>query len=173
MFNHVKFKAISPFRANYPLYALRAYDDIREFEEFILISTKYRDYILDCPVLEDTFSERRLTLLGMSDTLEYKIYPLNERFTSVGQLANSNRKWFIDSEGQIVRYKPSKFYNIKYTKVLRADKTWNGNYRLMTKLPVAFVTEQPANYIGYIQIGSGFYLYDLSNEAKPISRKKI
>lgn len=91
----------------------------------------------------------------------------------LSQMVHSKRRWFIDAEGTIVRYKPTKFYHIKYAKVLRADKTWNGYYRLMTKLPVAFVTEQVADYIGYIQVGSGFYLYELSNERKATSRKKL
>ena len=168
-----RFKAITAFQANFPLYALRAYEDIQEFEEFILISSKFRDYILDCPVLKGNYAERRLQLLGMKDDLEFKIYPLRERFTSISQLVNSKRRWFIDAEGTIVRYKPTKFYHVKYAKVLRADVTWNGKHRLMTNLPVAFVTDTVADYIGYIQVGSGYYLYDLSNERKPTSRKKI
>lgn len=168
-----KFKAITPFQAKFPLYALRAYEDIKQFEEFILITSKYREYILDCPALEGNYAERRVKLLGMADQLEFKIYPLRERFTSLSQLANSKRRWFIDAEGCIVRYKPRKFYHIKYVKVLRADRTWNGYYRLMTKLPVAFVTEQVADYVGYIQVGSAFYLYEVTNEKKAISRKKL
>ncbi|BBL19295.1 hypothetical protein KIT04_126 [Vibrio phage KIT04] len=141
------------------------------FGEFVLITSKYREYILDCPTLEGNFAERRVQLLAMD--LEFKIYPLRERFTSISQLVNSKRRWFIDSEGNIVRYKPQKFYHIKYAKVLRADTTWNGKYRLMTKLPVPFVTETVADYIGYIQVGSAFYLYELTNEKKPVTRKKI
>lgn len=167
-----KFKAITAFQAKFPLYALRAYEDIREFEGFILISSKYREYILDCPVLEGNYAERRTKMLGLTD-LESKVYPLRERFSSISQLANSKRRWFIDAEGSIVRYKPSKFYHIKYAKVLKADRTWNGYYRLMTKLPVAFVTEKVANYVGYIQVGSAYYLYNLSDERKAISRKKL
>ncbi|WBU76478.1 hypothetical protein CHLORIS_46 [Vibrio phage Chloris] len=172
MFKPVRFKAITPFQANFPLYALRAYEDIREFEEFVLISSKYREYILDCPSLEGNYAERRTKLLGFTD-LEFKVYPLRERFTSLSQLANSKRRWFIDADGTIVRYKPSKFYHIKYAKVLRADRTWNGYYRLMTNLPVAFVTEQVADYVGYIQVGSAFYLYELSSGRKATTRKKL
>ncbi|AUG85061.1 hypothetical protein FDJ19_gp054 [Vibrio phage Ceto] len=168
----IKFKAVTPFQAKYPLYALRAYEDIKEFEEFILISSKYREYILDCPSLEGDYASRRTQLLGMKD-LEFKVYPLRERFTSISQLVNSKRRWFIDAEGTIVRYKPSKFYHIKYAKVLRADRTWNGYYRLMTNLPVAFVTEQVAEYVGYIQVGSAFYLYELSHRRKATTRKKL
>lgn len=107
------------------------------------------------------------------DELEFKLYPLRERFTTLSQMVNSKRRWFIDADGGIVRYKPVKFHHIVYTKVLRIDRTWNGKYRLMTKLPVTFVTEEAADYIGYIQIGSAYYLYELSAEKKPTCRKKI
>ncbi|AKY02242.1 hypothetical protein AEO54_201 [Vibrio phage vB_VorS-PVo5] len=43
----------------------------------------------------------------------------------------------------------------------------------MTKLPVAFVTEQVAEYVGYIQVGSAFYLYELSHKRKATTRKKL
>lgn len=169
----IRFRAVSPFSAKYPLYALRAYEDITEFEGFTLISSKYREYILDYPAWGGSFADRRLKLLGIKDELEFKIYPLRECFTTLSQLANTSRRWFVDADGSIVRYKPSKFYNIHYIKVLRADRTWNGYYRLTTKLPVAFVTEQVAEYIGYIQVGSGFYLYEVSNEKKATTRKKL
>lgn len=169
----IRFKAITPFQAKFPLYALRAYVGIRAADGFVIVCSRYREYILDCPALEGTFAERRVQLLSMEKELEYKIYPIKERFTTLSQLVNTKRRWFIDAEGNIVRYKPSKFYPVKYIKVLRADRTWNGYYRLMTKLPVAFVTEQVADYIGYIQVGKGFYLYDLSNEKKATTRRKL
>lgn len=155
----------------FPLYAIRANEGISEEGIFTLITTRYAIYVLDCKGLGGNYAYRRTQMLGME--LPYKLYPLKERYSTLAQLANTKRRIYIDSEGDVKKYIPQKYYHIKYTRVLQADRTWNGYYRLMTKLPVAFVTEEVSNYIGYIQIGSAFYLYDLSDEPKPTIRKKI
>ncbi len=138
-----------------------------------MISTRHREYILDCPKLEGDYAARRLQLVSVAQDLEFRLYPLNERFTSISQLANTKRRHFIDADGKVWRYRPSKFHTVEYFKVLRADKTWNGLYRLTTKLPVTFVTEEVKPYVGVIKQGAGYHLFDLSDTKKAPTRKKL
>lgn len=166
-------RPLDALNARFPIYGLRAYDFIEPFEEFIIISTKHREYILDCPKLDGDYAQRRLTLVGCSQDLEFKLYPLNERYTSMGQLANTKRRHFIDADGKVWRYRPTKFYRVEYFKVLRTEKTWNGKYRLTTKLPVTFVTEEVKPYVGVIKFGAGYHLFDLSDTKKAPTRKKL
>ena len=162
---------LNPLKTQFPLYALRPYELITEFEGIKVISTHYTDYVLDCEALEGDYFSRRVQMLEME--LPFKLYPLNERFTTLAQLTHTKRRLFIDREGKIFRYTPQQFAKVEYYKVLRADRTWNGYYRLMTKLPVTFVTEEPCNFIGVIRNGVGFILYDTSDTRKPSTRKKI
>lgn len=155
----------------FPIYALRAYTSIFEFEGFVIIGSRFKDYVLDCPALEGDYYDRRRQLLGME--LAFPLYPLKERYTCLSQLVNSKRRWFIDAEGTIIRYRPTEFYTVEYAKVLSAERTWNGKVRLTTKLPVSFITEGCAAYVGYIRVGAGYVLYELSDEKKPTTRKKL
>lgn len=164
-------KAINAVQAKYPLYALRKYSSITEDDQYYYIHTHYNSYVLDIKNVEGNYAERRIALLNRD--LPYKLYPLKERYSSISQLSRSKKRSFIDTNGDIVHYKPSQFFRIEYAKVLRADRTWNGYFRLTTKLPVSFVTEQVGNYIAYIRVGTAFYLYDICNERKPTSRKKL
>jgi hypothetical protein len=155
----------------FPIYALREYKHIQEYDGYTVISSHLKDYILDDPRLEGDYAARRLQLSSME--LPFKLYPLNQQYSTLSQLANSKKRMFIDSRGKLFKYTPTKFYTIEYTKVLRAEKTWNGWNRLMTKLPVSFVTEQVAPYIAYIKVGSAYYLYGLSNTKEKSHRKKL
>lgn len=158
-------------KAKFPLYALRQFDEITTEGVYVLVHTHFNTYILDIPSLEGNYANRRLKMTSME--LPYKVYPIKEQFNMLSQLANSKRRVFIDSEGKIHKYKPQKFYKVQYVKVLCASKTWNGYYLITTKLPVNFVTDIVPKYIGYIQIGAAFYLYDYSNEPKQPTRKKV
>lgn len=158
-------------KAKFPLYAMRDFSEIITEGVYVLVHTHFGIYVLDIPSIEGNYAERRLAMLAMK--LPHKLYPLKERFSTLSQLSNSKRRFFIDSEGTIRKYKPTKFYKVQYVKVLGASRTWNGLYHLMTKLPVAFVTDIVPKYVGYIQVGAAFYLYDLENELKLPTRKKL
>lgn len=158
-------------KAAFPVYALRAYNSVSEEGMYVLVHTPFDTYVLDCKGLEGDYFSRRTQMLAME--LPYKMYPLREQLNTISQIANSKRRDYIDRDGKLWKYKPSKFYNVKYVKVLAASRTWNGYYLLMTKLPVQFVTEIVPKYIGYIQVGAAIYLYDLSDELKPATKKKL
>lgn len=128
-------------------------------------------YTLDCPSLPGDLTERRIALLHRE--LPFKLYPLNERFTSISQLIHTKRREFLDADGKLIKYKPTRFVKVQCAKVLRVDKTWNGKNRIMTKLPVPFVTEDVGNYLMYIQEGKSYYFFGFSDERQASHRKKI
>lgn len=154
-----------------PLYALRAYAEIVEEEDFTIIKSSYRKYTLDCKGLSGDYATRRLKLLSME--LEHPLYMLKERITTVPQLVLTKRTKFIDRDGNVVRYRKSRFLRVEYTKVLRCDRTWAGNYRLVTTLPTVFLSDTPADYIGYIRDGHSLTLYEKCNERKRTRKVKI
>ena len=158
---------------NFPLYQLRQYDSIQDRGDYTLIFTYHNAYILDCKKLEGDYSQRRTKLLSIKDKLPYKLYPLKNRYTMLSQLSNTKHRWFIDKDGEVVKDKPSKFFKVKSAKVLSTERTWNGKYRLITKLPVSFVSERPSNYVQYMKYGKGYCLYGLSDERLPDTRKKL
>lgn len=158
---------------SFPLYKVRANYGIEDRGDFTLIFTRYDAYILDCKQLAGNYSERRTKLLSIKKDLPFKIYPLNERYTMLSQLVNTANRQFIDKDGNVIKYKPSKFFKVQSARVLNAERTWNGKYRLITKLPVFFVCDKPSNYIQYIKYGKGYCLYGLSDERLPDTRKKL
>ena len=154
-----------------PLYALRAYEEIWEEGGYTLISTNWRTYVLDCKSLEGDYSHRRLQLMVME--LPHKLYRIDERFRTLPQLILTKRTNMLDKDGNVVRYRKSKWLNVEYTKVLRNDQTWKGNYRLMTKLNAVFLSDTPSAYVGYIRHGHSIILFEKCNELKKTRRVKI
>ncbi|ASV43448.1 hypothetical protein [Vibrio phage JSF12] len=141
--------------------------------KYKIISTHHNTYILDEPDLGGTYTERRIKLLAKKEELPLKIYPLKERYTSLQQLANTKYRIFIDDAGDLVKYTPNTWVTVEYCKVLRADRTWRGNWLITSKLPVKFVVEEVPAYIGYFNVGGAYFLYSLEEEMKSPSRKKV
>ena len=155
-----------------PLYALRAYEDIWEDPSgFTLISTHYRTYVLDYKGLEGNYAGRRLQLMTME--LPYKLYRIDERFSNLGQLILTKRTKMLDKDGNVIKYRKSRFVKVEYTKVLRSEQTWKGTYRLVTKLSSVFIADHPVAYIGYIKDGMSHILIEYSDELKKPRRVKI
>jgi hypothetical protein len=154
-----------------PLYALRAYDKIYSENGMTLISTHYTTYVLDIPALEGNYYERRFLMMSME--LPHKLYSLKERFTTVPQLVKTKRTMLIDRDGRVFRYRKSRFLKVEYTKVLSNDVTWNGKYRIVTKLNTVFLSDTPALYIGYIREGHSLLLFEMCDELKRTRKVKI
>lgn len=159
------------FKAKFPVYALRAYEKIEREGDLVLILTHFTTYVLDDLSIEGNYYDRRLIM--RSRKYEHKVYPLKERFTMLSQLANTKRRDFVDEDGKLWKYRPSKFYRVEYAKVHNVTKTWKGHFLLHTRLPVSFIADDVFNYVGYIKVGRSYFLYDLSNERKNSTRKKL
>lgn len=159
------------FKAKFPVYALRAYESISYEGDLVLIHTHYTDYILDDRSIEGNYFDRRLAMRVRK--YDHKVYPLRERFTMLSQLANTKRRDFIDEDGKLWKYRPTKFYRIEYAKVHNVTRTWKGHFLLHTRLPVNFIADQVYAYVGYIKVGKSYFLYDLTDERGQSTRKKL
>lgn len=155
--------------AKFPLYALRANFGRVEDPPYILINSRYRQYILDMPSLPGNYFERRLKLAEMDTGLP--LYPLKEKYTTIAQiLRNPRRREFIDSDGKIWKISKCKTYPISSHKVLHRSRTWNGKYLLQTKVG-NFVTSEAGDYVVVVDTPKGRILFDVSD--KPSERVRI
>lgn len=157
----------------FPLYALREYNSIDVEGEWVVISTFHSRFVLDNKSLKGNYWQRRVRMLDME--LPYRMYPLKEKFSTVSQVALSKRRHFIDSEGKLFKYKPSVFYKIQYEKVRLSWTTDSGKTAFIgVKCPDTFLVDAVEfSHFGYIKVGMRYVLYELTNERKKDSRKKL
>lgn len=157
-----------------PVYALRAYDVLFTEGEYIVIQTRFTRYVLDCPSLPGTFSQRRLFLYGNREKLPYKLYPLKKQYKYLSQIINSGLKQFIDSTGKIVTWVPSKFYNIITERVRGSARIYNGKYQCFVKgVPYPIVLHEPVNYISYALVNGAPVVFDVHDEEPETPRLRV
>lgn len=157
-----------------PLYAIRDYYSIGMEGVFRVIQTEYSKYVLDYPELEGNYWDRRLKMLDM--ILPYKLYSIKKRFEFVSQLLTHKNRWFIDDNGTIIKYKPSRLCKLKTNPIIASWVARNGDtmfkvqgcshtFRAKLKTDPSFLT--------YAQDGIKFYMYGLSDTKLETRRKKI
>lgn len=109
-----------------PVYALRAFVSIEQEGDYSVITTRYNKYVLDNRKLPGTFSQRRLILFEKRKELPYKLYPIRGRISMLSQLVGSKRSQFIDSDGNLINWKKTTFYDVVTSKVLHSARIYNG-----------------------------------------------
>ena len=152
----------------FPLYALRANFGREEEAPYVLIVSRTNKYVLDMPMLQGDYAARRLQLLQME--LDYPVYPLKERFTSLAQVVKTKRKEFIDADGKVWKKNPRRFYKIKSYKVLMHSRTWDGKFLLQTAVG-NFVYPELGMYVTVVETNTSFILFDVGDE--PSSRERV
>jgi len=159
---------------NFPLYVVRQYIEIVEEYPYKLIYTERSRYVLDVDIPDTTYAERRMRLLNDPDK-PYKLYPINRRIDMVGQLLTSGATRFIDSTGKITIWKPKKFYPVVCLPIQTSWATSTGSSIIILKgLNTKFkVRNGNYKYAQVIQIGRLNLLFDLCDELRPTTRKKI
>ena len=170
----------SLLKAKFPLYAMRAYEAIELVEPYRIIQTHRTKYVLDCTYLAGSFAERRLELFSRLDTLPYPLYPLKLRYSTYAQVLKSKSKvkTFMDADGNILKYKPTKFVPLKCTRIKTATRTQDGDYMAWTDLPVgmrikANKWDGNLRYIRYIEWGGSPIFYDAVPNLVSDTRIKI
>ena len=160
---------------NFPFYALRKYVRIFEEGNYKVVETHKNRYILD--YVESDFlyySERRLALLREVST-PYIIYPIKHRITSMSQLISSRYREFIDVYGKVFIWTPKKFKTVTCHRVSNIWRTPKGGYAIkLSKIPTTFILDKPPlKYAQVINVGKAYILYDLCDEMRKDTRKKI
>lgn len=159
---------------NLPLYALRSYYEITKEGDFDIVSTYKAKYVLDCKTLEGDFAARRLKMLGME--LPYKLYPINIRIDNFSQLVACGRKTFVDVDGKLHTWKPSKFFPVVCYPIVSRWVTLKGKTIIIPKdLNTKFTIRKDLGYthVQVIKVGRLNLLYDVGFEHVRPTRKKI
>lgn len=159
-----------------PVWAIRPYTRIWVEGDYKIIQTHKTRYVLDVPSLEGNYWERRLKALDLD--LPYKLYPIKKRFEFVEQLLYHSNKMFIDSEGKLITYKPSRSVKIHISKVTHIWEARNGELMFRCRdCPRTFRTQQDVRnykYLAYFQEANKFYMYKLCNSPEEVeSRKRL
>lgn len=157
-----------------PVYILRAYEEIKTEGDFTIVCTAFTRYVLDNKKLSGTFSQRRLQLVGMKDKLPYKLYPIRGAITMLSQLVASNKKHFVDSEGNIIKWNKTTFYRVVTEKVISSTQIFNGKYQCYTQnVHHPFILAYPPKYISYILVSSSPVIYAVHQEEPESPRHRV
>lgn len=157
-----------------PLWAIRDYESIFEESGFKIIQTHKTRYVLDIPYLEGNYWDRRLKSLDM--LLPYKLYPLKKRFEFIEQIITHKNRKFIDSEGNLLIYKPTRFIELKTDPIIAYWEARNGDTMFKVQnCPRTFRASsiEGFKYLTYAKDTNKFYMYKLTNEASKPTRRKI
>ncbi len=160
---------------NFPLYAIRKYQEIFEDENgYTIIQTAKNRYVLDTYLEGVTYAERRLLLLADEDK-PHKLYPLNARLESINQIHLTTCRKFIDSTGKLLTWKPSKMYPVVCLPVKSSWHTAQGKVVLEIKdIPTKFtVSGNAPKYVQVMQVGRKNILFDVCDEYRKRTRKKL
>jgi hypothetical protein len=138
-----------------------------------VVQTNRTRYVLDYTVNDiGTYAERRVMLLGDLDR-PYELYPLNKRIESVSQILLSLSRGFIDSTGKLVTWKPSKFYPVICYPIDYSWTTPKGYTGIDVDGSKFIVSAGIYKYAQLVKVGRLNVLFDLCNERRPDTRKKI
>jgi hypothetical protein len=159
---------------SFPMYALRPFQELMHEGDYTILQTAKTRYVLDIDVPDTTYAERRLMLLA--DPLKpYNLYPLNQRVETINQILLTKRKKFIDSTGKILSWKPTVFYPVVCLPIKSRWTTATGKGVIEVKgLATKFiVSNNNFKYAQVIQAGRKNILYDLCDEYRKQTRKKL
>lgn len=164
-----------------PLYQMRGFDNIIKQDNLILIDTYWDRYILDDTTLEgDMYDRRTYISLHLDEYEPYKLYPLSKYCTTIGQVISviKDSKFFMDSQGNMLKYIPKKFYNIDTFEIKNIILKSYNLYLLTVKIDnfthINLLSPVVGDYVQLIDFkDKGFILYDVSNEIVPRFRRKL
>ena len=153
---------------------MRSYVQITEEYPYTIIHTKKSRYVLDICLPDTTYVERRIHLLA-DVSRPYALYPLTKRITMLSQLVCIKGKKFIDSKGNITTWSPKKFYPVVCLPIQTSWLTSKGASVLTIKgLNTKFIVDDGSfKYAQILQIGRLNLLFDLCNEERPQTRRKV
>lgn len=155
-----------------PVYAVRAYEDLFEEGDFLIMQTHMTRWVLDCPSLGGTYYQRRTKMLGMD--LPYKLYPLNKRITTLSQLIHSKAKLLIDENGKLLKWKKERMYKVEVRKVLSHHQTTTGTWICYAQgFQSPFELQQPAAYVSIINVAGSPVIFDVHDSVPESPRIRV
>jgi len=154
---------------------MREYTDLFNEGRFKIIQTAKTRYVLDY-VESDiaAYAMRRVALLGENE-LPYRLYNIKFMLTDINQIISSKHRLFLDVHGNMVRWKPTKFYPVTCHRIQARWETDIGNTAIrLHKVPTTFVvSDADYTYAQVVRIGGSYVLYTLCNDMRKPTRKKV
>ena len=131
------------------------------------------DKILDNKNLPyDTLSERRLRIPKKD------LHELLVGFKTIKPMISRTNEYFIDSVGTVFRYIPTQFRKLIYRKITdiiddpKCYYVFAQGIDVYFKLPLWYnITKH--QYVGVIAIGKSLLIYEITDERKKDTRKKV
>lgn len=158
---------------NFPLYPVRHYQEVFSEGIYKVIQTNISRYVLDLNITGN-YVDKRLAILA-DPHKPYPIYPLRNGIANLEDLASSDKRIFIDSEGRVVKWKPTKFYDVVCLRVTNSFTNSKGKTVLeVDSIHTKFIVSTPATkFVQVIKFGNRYILYSTCNDKRQKSRKKL
>lgn len=119
-----------------------------------------------------TLAERRLKIN------KEQRYKFTKTCFTIAQLIKSGKKLFLDNTGRLVKYRKDRRVNLIYRPIISA-KPIEGKGMLVkvrgisTVFTISNFVFKQSKYIGLLVINDGYLVYELSDERKPDTWRKI
>lgn len=159
---------------SFPMYAMRPFRAIRTEGLYTIVETARSRYVLDVESEGTTYWERRLQLLGDLNK-PYPMYPLSQRVETVSQILLSKRRKFINVEGKLLHWKPTTFYPVVCLPIKSrwTTPTGKGGIEVQGLATKFIVSNNSYKYVQVIQVGNRNLLYDMCNDLRKPTRRKL
>lgn len=147
-----------------------------EDSTYVYIDTYYGTYILDYVDKSKgpSLAARRLQLL--SESLEYKVYRLENRCTHVAQMLLNENNVFIDSLGNVVKIRRPNRYRVTCCPVVNIVELAYQKYGisfLLDGVVEYFVHHSPSNFIQVLLLKTGWLYYNSVSEKLPDVKRGV
>ena len=161
---------------SFPIYPVRYYEGIEERGNYKYIRGRKREWVLDYVEHPNPdYFERRMELVREG----VKPYPLYKGFYTISQLLENRKyKTYINQQGKLVKWNPTKYYAVKSYAVTQKWIPKETPRLMFTLEPSCEVYEIPApnivvNYARVVEIGNRRILFDVTEDRMPDTRIKL
>lgn len=165
----------------WPVYQIRTHDKLWEDNGIMYIDTYSYNYIIDNKNLKgDTLGQRRVRI-NKEVLLDRKLYPLNKAYYTLREIIVNRHqsKVYIDSLGNLLRYKKSRVAKLIYRKIEKIEVTRSGmlvhcegiySPRYLDFIHPIYLNKK---YIGLLHIDNDYIVYEFSDELKNTTWRKV
>lgn len=159
----------------FPIFKLRGLDHIHTDNNVVYIKSYTGTYIIDNKnLLGDSLGKRRLRIPKID------LYPLNVCINNIKGLIQLNvgTQKYIDYNGNIFEYTKKKYYKLIYrpiTKYRKVDGVGVVIYvrEIITPFTIPYETDLLDKFAGILKLNTGYMLYEITNERKKDTRRKV
>lgn len=166
-------------KIQFPIYPIN-HEVLKKEGDLILLFQNGKYKVLDDRSRTGNLARRRLQYTHDSSVfMKMDLAKLNRpifRYSDIFQFLKYNR-YFIDFNGKIFNYELTKFVPLVYYKIKRFVEIPTGYYIELHGIHTRFFLNRipllEEKWAGVLEIGLGYALYELTENYKPATRRKI